>query len=83
MSNPLDKKTERDMEKPLRIEIKVSEGLALLSTLQLAMRHPDFKKTPTYQWIDAFAHSLQKGITDLAPGLTFLCEAGWNERFDR
>ncbi len=80
---PLDRQTTLDMEKPLRIEMKTSEGLALLATLQLALRHPEFKKKPTAQWIKMFADGLQKGICQQAPGLTFLCDAGWKEEFDR
>lgn len=79
---PLDEKTAAQCELPVEIKINTMQALALLGTCQLALRHPGFAKRPTSKWIDAFARDLQKLITTNAPGLAFLCDAGWNKRFD-
>jgi hypothetical protein len=80
---PLNPVTAEQMKLPIEMHIDVLEGLSLLGALQLSLRHPNFKKTTTAKFIDAFARSLQETIVKKAPGLEFLCEAGWNERFDR
>lgn len=43
----LDPVTLAQMEEKLRLELTVLEALSLLGTLQLALRHPEFRKQPT------------------------------------
>lgn len=86
MNNPLPHFSPQlieQMKQPITMQIDVTEALGLLGTLQLALRHPVFKKRPTAKFIEAFARSLQETIVKKAPGLEFLCEAGWKEEFDR
>lgn len=79
----LDEATQAAWNTPIQIQsFTVGEGVALLGTLQLALRHPGFRARPTAKWIEEFARALQKAIVSKAPKLAFLCEAGWNKRFD-
>lgn len=80
---PLDNETLEQMKQPLRLELTMADGLALLATMQLALRHPKFKKTPTAASMDILARSIQKALSDRVPKIAMLCEAGWNERFDK
>lgn len=80
---PLDEITKQQCEQEITMTLKVYEALGLLATLQLALRHPNFHRQPTAVWIKQYAEDLQKQIVSKAPKLRFLCDAGWNPKFDR
>lgn len=70
-------------ELPVRIEINTMQALGLLGTVQLALRHPRFPRQQTGIWARRFAQDLQGQIVKNAPGLAFICDAGWQKDFDR
>lgn len=67
----------------IKLEITVAQGLHMLATMQLAFRHPRFKTSPTAKATEPLARKLQEAIVKAEPSLSFICEAGWKERFDR
>lgn len=62
---------------PIVIELDGVQSLILLSTVQVAMRHPDFEKQASAQsFISDFAHALAL-LVGVTPNLKIVCEAGW------
>ena len=66
----------------LKFELGLIEAVGLLGTLQLALRHPEFKKRPTGKWIKTFAEQLEHAIVEKDHSLAMVCAAGWLKKFD-
>lgn len=65
-----------------KIQFNELEMMCLVSTMQLAMRHPVFPHRPTGQWCSEFIKQLIGTIPTDRPALRALMEAGNNPAFD-
>jgi len=79
----LKPETEAAMRCPFILNTNVLTALTMLGALQLALRHPRFKGTPSGQEMTNVARDIQRVLEQAIPECKFLMEAGWNERFDR
>jgi hypothetical protein len=67
-------------EETVRMQLPGVEAFQLLSTLQLALRHPDFPEALAGQ-MTILGRALQERIS-LTPGLAALAEKGWHQEHD-
>lgn len=63
------------------LDLDASSAFALLSTLQLALRHPHFVG-PTSHLIHELARGLQAELSIIGPTVRLVCERGWDKAFD-
>src|SRR5271169_4810799 len=75
---------ERGATSPWLAAVDFNEAslIALVGTLQLALRHPKFAQGPTAAWVRQFAHDLIKSIPEDRPYLKKVAEMGFNTSFD-
>jgi hypothetical protein len=66
----------------LRFALDPVEAFMLLSSLQLALRHPGVFNTQTGNWLRKFAADLQDNLCNGKPALTEVVRRGWQEEYD-
>jgi predicted membrane-bound spermidine synthase len=64
----------------IQVELSPLTSWLLLSTIQLALRHPNFPET-TRQYVEPFARELQQRVAP-SGALAIVAERGWNPDFD-
>lgn len=62
------------------LQLGAIQAWSLLSTIQLACRHPEFVG-PTREMSEAIARQLEEGIA-VTPALAIVARRGWDSRFD-
>lgn len=67
-------------KQPLRLEMSKFDAWILMSTLQLACRHPQFNG-PTRKIAEEIARQIQGAVAD-SDSLKMLAEMGWHQQFD-
>jgi hypothetical protein len=66
---------------PLHLEMEKMTAWHILSTIQLACRHPEFKGA-TRDQVEHFARQLGEALTANDPDLRLLFNMGWEENLD-
>lgn len=66
---------------PMPVVIEVQDAHMIVTSLQLAIRHPGVSKTLKKR-IEATARQLQAAIVGLHPEAEEILEMGWNTAFD-
>lgn len=76
----LDAKSIAAMDARFVVELDVATTAQLISAIQLACRHPQFKG-PTRTKVEEVARELQAKIS-LTPRIALMLEAGWDQTMD-
>ncbi len=69
-----------DWELPVHLD--VTSLFVVIGTLQLALRHPEFRKTPSAKAARRIIDTLISGIPDNCPASKELARLGDNPKFD-